>query len=188
MKYLIHDNGGLPFMVSVENNYVDIFSYTFSYDIPHEQLQEIIDNKSGWNNFVMRINNPLKVFVGIDNQERIDEREDGNTMLIQSSSNKYIYVGPEIFEFTSDEQIQEYYSPIGNNDVPYPYAIVKAESPRNGQSKDTIYLLAEKVAINGNITGFFDKETDPFYPYHLYYASKGMTVNSIGESVLHERF
>ena len=49
----------------------------------------------------------------------------GNSILVNVSGSKYIHIGIEIYSFeTRDkEKILHYYSPIGNNDVPYPYAI-----------------------------------------------------------------
>jgi hypothetical protein len=47
----------------------------------------------------------------------------GNSLLIQTGKNKYVYVGSEIYSFETKEDIKEYYSPIGNSFVPYPYAV-----------------------------------------------------------------
>jgi len=49
----------------------------------------------------------------------------GNTILLQTSKHAYTYIGDGIRSFsTKDEDvIQNYYSPVGNNAVPYPYAI-----------------------------------------------------------------
>jgi len=47
----------------------------------------------------------------------------GNSILIQTGKNKYVYVGSEIYSFETKEDIKKYYSPIGNSFVPYPYAV-----------------------------------------------------------------
>ena len=47
----------------------------------------------------------------------------GNSILVKVSKHKYIYIGSEIYSFETDEDIKSYYSPIGNGDFPYPYAI-----------------------------------------------------------------
>ena len=47
----------------------------------------------------------------------------GNSILIQTGKNKYVYVGSEIYSIETKEDIKKYYSPIGNSFVPYPYAV-----------------------------------------------------------------
>jgi hypothetical protein len=49
----------------------------------------------------------------------------GNSILVNISDSKYIHIGIEIYSFETREKetIRQYYSPIGNNDVPYPYAV-----------------------------------------------------------------
>ena len=49
---------------------------------------------------------------------------DGNTILLECENNKYIYIsGPEIFEFRTDAKIQDYISLMGNNLIPYTFAV-----------------------------------------------------------------
>jgi hypothetical protein len=49
----------------------------------------------------------------------------GNSLLIQVRPGKYIFAGQEIYSFSTvdGEEIQAYYSPVGNSAVPYPYAV-----------------------------------------------------------------
>ena len=49
----------------------------------------------------------------------------GNSILLQTGKNKYVYIGDGIRSFTTKngDVIKKYYSPVGNNEVPYPYAI-----------------------------------------------------------------
>ena len=49
----------------------------------------------------------------------------GNSILICTGKGKYIYVGDQIYslETKDGEDIEKYYSPVGNSVVPYPYAI-----------------------------------------------------------------
>jgi hypothetical protein len=52
---------------------------------------------------------------------------DGNTILVKpTSENEYIYIGDGIKEFKTNEPVVHYQSPIGNNDVPYPFAITES--------------------------------------------------------------
>ena len=50
------------------------------------------------------------------------EQANGNTMLIKITNYRYIFVGWCIYQFDTDEELIDYVSPLGNNDVPYPIA------------------------------------------------------------------
>ena len=52
-------------------------------------------------------------------------RHKGNSILVHLDENRYVFIGHCIYEFRTrhGEQIEEYVSPIGNSDVPYPYAV-----------------------------------------------------------------
>ena len=51
----------------------------------------------------------------------------GNSILVHldkiDQQNKYLWIGQSIIEFTTDDEIQDYYSVVGNSDVPYPVAV-----------------------------------------------------------------
>ena len=49
----------------------------------------------------------------------------GNSLLILNGKNNYYHVCYGVFNFKTSEPIINYFSPIGNNDVPMPYAISK---------------------------------------------------------------
>jgi hypothetical protein len=57
----------------------------------------------------------------------------GNTILVKITDHKYISIGQNIYEFTTDEIITDYVSPIRNYDVPYPIA----------NSKHYVYFYVE---------------------------------------------
>jgi hypothetical protein len=74
--------------------------------------------------------NPIRIFIGKSPLNSMTEfsgghgpRFDGNSILLQLSKTKYVSIGHEIYSFTTNHQIVEYISPVGNNDVPYPYAV-----------------------------------------------------------------
>jgi len=48
---------------------------------------------------------------------------DGNTILLHIKNNEYVHIYDIIISFTSNSKIIQYVSPVGNNDVPYPYAV-----------------------------------------------------------------
>jgi hypothetical protein len=52
----------------------------------------------------------------------------GNSILAHlgqtnTKENKYLLIGESVVEFSTDDEIQRYYSTVGNSDVPYPVAI-----------------------------------------------------------------
>jgi hypothetical protein len=83
---------------------------------------------------------------------------DGNTILIKLKQNKYIFIGASIYIFTIDYEIIKYVSPIGNNDVSYPYAI---------DIKNNYYLMLDSVIIPKNSMTNYSKSN--FDPYNYYY-------------------
>ena len=68
---------------------------------------------------------------------------------------EYIYIGMEIYSFKAKSEIIEYVSPVGNSDVPYPYAVDK-----DGR----IYLMIENVILE---RGYDSKNYED--PYDFYY-------------------
>ena len=62
------------------------------------------------------------IFIGEDKKTK---NSYGNTILINTKDNEYIYICATIVKFTTKDKITKYFSPIGNNSVAYPYAIDK---------------------------------------------------------------
>lgn len=158
--YLTHDNGGRPFKVAIfDNKNIKIFKNTTG------------NKKKLSNKDVLLFDlNPVHFFVGTSPYMKMTEFSggigpefDGNSILIQLDNNNYQYVGDCIYSFTSLKKIVSYFSPVGNNDIPYPYAI-----DEDGNN----YLFLENVVI---LNSDFFKKTyknydDPYdylYNYHL---------------------
>lgn len=126
--YYTHDNGGRPFKVNIQKrkNIVTVYQY-------NQQIYKY---------------NPLKIFIGKSELDEMTEysggygpRFDGNSILLQIGEDYYIYIGESIKSFITISPIIEYKSPVGNNDVPYPYAVDKI-----GQ----VYLITENVILKNN--------------------------------------
>ena len=150
--YLIHDNGGRPFKIVIKDNNVSIFKKK-NYD---ETTNDIIYSKKP----IINLINIDDIFIGKSPKNEMTifsggygKNFDGNSILVHIKNNEYIYIGSEIFSFNSFAEIIYYYSPVGNSDVPYPYAIDK---------KNNYYLMIEDVVIN-KISNSFDD------PYNYYY-------------------
>lgn len=130
-KYIIHDNGLRPFLVHINNGYVDIYKKKKKYN--NKQLENMINLEEIFTVFVKRYN-PMKIFIGKDPYEGCN----GNTILLKISPKKYVSISLYIHEFSVPDEITEYYSLLGNNDSPYPVAF----------SKNNIYFIADYVYIN----------------------------------------
>lgn len=147
--YYIHDNGGRPFKVIVDNNkkIATIFINT--------------DYKGIYDHFIDL--SFKKIFIG--NSPSIEmtkfsagygKQFNGNSILLHINDNKYMYIGDTIYKFKTKNKIVKYVSPVGNNDVPYPYAI---------DDKQNYYLMIEHVIITNSYNELSDYEE----PYEYYY-------------------
>jgi hypothetical protein len=164
--YDIHDNYSRPFKVTIIDNGTD-----YTVDIQKEQHGTDQDGTPDYNvsNYVpiKSIDKVFKVFVGKSPKH---SWSDGNSILLFMGFNdehqnkyygfpKYIFIGQEIYSFHAHNIINEYYSPIGNNDVPYPYAI---------DADNKYYLMGECVIVNNEHKqeDIFKNNHDPYMDYY----------------------
>jgi hypothetical protein len=79
----------------------------------------------------------------------------GNSILIHVSPRKYIYAGDQIYSFAplEGDTIKTYYSPVGNNQVPYPYAV----------GEKYVYFMLDKVAVPAAVLDLNDDGYFQFY-------------------------
>jgi hypothetical protein len=112
--------------------------------------------KTIFDKVVLKLDKYKNIFVGTNTDKfggHYREKFTGNSILIETSPREYIFVGKDVYKFTTTTPINKYYSIMGNSDVPYPFAI----------SDDKIYLMIENETIN---YVDWDKKTDP---YDIYY-------------------
>lgn len=156
-KYFIHDNGGNPFYVWVNNLHLTIYKQgdlecgcpvdecECAYELFFQKLVAEYDCE--------------RIFIGKSPKNAMTEHSggfgqeyDGNSILallsVDDGKYKYLYIGSEIYTVETDLEIVLYLSHVGNNDVPYPYGI-----NTNGE-----YILFLEQAI-----------VYPISPYNLYY-------------------
>lgn len=80
---------------------------------------------------------PLQIFIGKSELNEMTEfsgghgsKWDGNSILLrvaeESGKHTYVLIGDSVTEFETDEPIIEFVSSVGNNCVPYPYAVSKS--------------------------------------------------------------
>jgi len=101
--YDTHDNGSRPFRVMINGSHVTIYKNPDKN--PNEKIKEF---------------NVKKVFIG-----KSKNKFAGNTILLHVSGKKYVYIGAEIYEFEMEDDVETYFSLIGNSDVPYPIVLGK---------------------------------------------------------------
>ena len=205
--YLIHDNGGRPFKVSVQTGpkaQVQVFkSIQDKDDDDDEDDDDEEEGGSGATCKVMTVAElqkqlgkggqqlllqmaPEMAEGGESEEEDADEAEedmpnyeeeactsfdaervfvgqcpkhgarfDGNSILLLKEGLEYVFVGESVFSFTAKSPITKYLSPVGNNDVPYPWAM---------DEQGFRYLMTFSVILGGKL--FENSDTDPYDLFH----------------------
>lgn len=143
-EYTVHDNGGKPFRVVIyEDN--DVYIYK-------DDNGRISDSR------------PLKVqaeciWIGdnILNDKLAAPRGmyPGNSILLHLHGDKYMFVGWKVYEFEVEpgDAIVKYYSPVGNSDVPYPYAVGKFRT----------YFMLEEESLPSSVLNLKEDAYKQFY-------------------------
>ena len=157
--WYVHDNGGNPFKVVIRNSNVKIYlkiNDEREFEKNHKfefEADEIFIGKSK--------KNEMTIFSG-----GYGKQFDGNSILLKLYNGRYVYIGWEIYSFLPLAPIINYNSPVGNNDVPYPYAI---------DEMGNIYLTTENVIL---IKKYMDESIYASIikldkPYDYYYDLRG---------------
>jgi hypothetical protein len=143
--YATHDNGGRPFAVKLIGKQVHVYEV------------ERTDKKDNEYYLIGKV--PVRdksdLMIGIDDAYKFH----GNTVLVRLKNNRYLYIGESLFEFSPVDKIEKYYSPVGNSDVPYPYAV----------GEEFTYLLVEGVYIDNRYLKSFKPKGYDNVPYTYYY-------------------
>lgn len=141
--YKTLDYGDRPFKVKVTDKKITVYD---NYDS--------IKNGKKWEPMIKKklLTIPLykKVFIGSDVSG--NDFGKGNSILVNTETNKYTFIGDQIYSFRITDKIVSYHSNIGNSGVPYPYAV----------GTDYTYLTRGSVKI-------LNKNLEPGDPYHHYY-------------------
>lgn len=141
--YFILDNGGHPFVVYVAKHSASVYridteKYFFDDD-------ETFEGKAWAYTKLVATFKAFKIWIGKSPKNEMTTfsgghgpRFDGNSILLRVGETKYVSIGWEIYSFQTTNPIVKYVSPVGNNGVPYPYAI---------DSKNMYYLLIDQVKL-----------------------------------------
>lgn len=169
--YFTHYNGSRPYLVYIFNKSNKVMIKIFRFD---DKKFESSNNSNGNKKYYVThvkdyiVDNQDYIFIGKSPKNKMTtfsagfgSKYDGNTILLYlgkiGNKYKYVYLMYEVFEFTTDYEITKFVSPLGNNDVPYPFAI---------DTENNFYLLLEKMMII-NENNLIDKnEEDPYTPYY----------------------
>ena len=154
-KYFIHDNGGRPFLVYVAGNKVWIYKHSKETIVSD---QKDFDNPKYYSELIKEYN-AKQVFVGKSPLNDMTKysgghgpKFTGNSILLKIGDKRYVSIGWTIYEFSTKDQITEYYSPVGNSDVPYPVAV----------GTDYVYFMIEDVYVEKELFKDFPKK----YKWH----------------------
>ena len=154
--FYIHDNYSKPFMVTIDNKLVKVYKYNFDADdygrgpVLEVKADNIFIGKSPRNKMT-------------EYSEGFGENFDGNTILV-NVGNSYIFIGRVMKMFKALSKITKFISPVGNSDIPYPYAI---------DTKGNYYLFNENVILTKMDKGYKDG------PYDYYYDTRLITKNTV---------
>jgi hypothetical protein len=182
-KYYTHDNGGHPFLVYIKNKNIYIYKVPEETEVREIDYGSFTDEQWQYMKLVKEYKNVKKIFIGKTILNKMTKfsgghgkKYDGNTILVQLSNKKYVYIGENIFSFISYYPIKKYYSPIGNSDVPYPFAI------DNNNRYYLISGLGENIVIR-NIPAKYKRD-----PYDYYHSFNLQFKRSIDQTKIHKKF
>lgn len=134
--YFTLDNGGRPFCTYIIGKKVIVYKEKKNSDKDYEfmwkwfhylDLPENIRYSEKIKTFTTK-----KIYIGKSPKNEMTkfsggygEKWDGNTILLELTGNKYVYLGETITEFTlqKGDKVEKYWSPVGNSAVPYAFIL-----------------------------------------------------------------
>lgn len=181
--YFTHDNGGRPFIVYISPKQISVYREVQNkYYVRETDRDRENNHKDAWlyiEHVVTKdylkvwigesISNKTTTFVCTDNDEF-----HGSCILVKTGPSRYLFIGEGVCEFSTDEEIDIFYAPVGNNDVPYSYAI----------GKKYVYFMREMIKVPISAFKEFTEEVqrnayDSFYEDNL--EEKGIPFEDINE-------
>jgi hypothetical protein len=171
--YAIHDNGGRPFLVYV-NDRKDVVIYKIDEKVILPEIwfkEEDVDNWPFYTEKVREWKRVQRIFVGDDADCSLECPNVkgsfclGNSILLEISPQCYVFIGEWIYSFMSSEPITKYHSPLFNNDVPMPVA----------ESKTKYFFMVDHLWMKKK--DFKKSEESRGDLYYDFYGHGGVTQN-----------
>jgi len=145
--YKILDNGGTPFVVEITPTTVCVERHQTQGNTRSKKNREIFET-------------PYEhVFLGEKGRLKDAIYQKGSSILVCIKENHYVYIGSEIYSFTTTEPILFYESPVGSSETPYPYAV---------GDKYTYFMLDKEKVPNE----LLDPKKDAYGQFYGYTVSK----------------
>jgi hypothetical protein len=164
-------NGGSFFRVAISPTEVKLYMKSADNDV-NESVSDWRAPAAFPDHALTLSNSWSKVFIGHDDMNvrkgpNYAAQAHGNSVLVRlaAGDNKYVFINQNALEFVPihGEEITEFFAPVGNSEVPYPFAL----------SATHTYLMEDKsVAVIPNscwITSADRREVTHGNPYDWYY-------------------
>lgn len=140
-SYLIHDNGSRPFRVTYPggkgHQRTEIYKKSAKDDPEDDkQYSKLVAHVAAHDVYVGKSSGACEM---CDHGKGDAHKFDGNSILLHMVGRDYVYVGDKIYAFSlrDGDEFEGYYSPVGNNDVPYPVLV----------GKHFVYFMLEKKTV-----------------------------------------
>jgi hypothetical protein len=194
-QYLIHDNGGRPYLVRVEGpSHVTVY-----------QQEDQDDGDTVTYSRIHSFDQLRHIWIPDDDEESTFR---GNNILLETNTpQEYILISSSISTFHSKAPIVTFSSNVGNNDVPYPHAVdadgryyilwdsVLLDSvPPEHQRDPTRYWVkqhrnASSLRVgSSNDTWYFVLNTDPESDAEQWHAIQRRASKRKAEDARHDNF
>ena len=123
-EYLIHWNGGRPFIVRVDGLRVEVYLTENKPDYEAGEHLRTFQAKRVWvpKGEAYRFSSSESDNYPPDIHMIPWKGAEGNTILLEDADGSYVHIGNRISRFHPKEPIAEFRSPVGNSNVPYPFA------------------------------------------------------------------
>ena len=166
-QYAILDNGGTPFVLYAREDSASIFKMPpDGYLRDGDWTGNLVTDRLFFTHEVATYQ-CSKIWAGVDPS---DAAHKGNSVLLQMEDvTRYVYVGgSEIYTFTLEQPIVEYFSRVGNSAVPYPVGLTESSA---------LFMLdrvlVARDALAADVPRGDDGEADWSDAYQAFYGYEG---------------
>lgn len=154
--YKIHDNGGTPFTVSLNGSKATVTRWDFDWNADKSVRGPVVLETEYHHAWIGK--NKRKYDGYWDESGQL-----GNSILLAVGSHKFVWIGWKIlqFELGAGEEVTDFDSPIGNNDVPYPVVYT---------NKRVLLMIEEKALPIEAV----DPKLDPYGQFYGFIGTGGL--------------